>query len=85
MTLRWQFSDQDRGLISNWKSADGYYLLEEVDRFEGTWKATFIGDGFNRFVKSGQLQACLLACDLDACPPPGPPNPPRPKKRREWG
>jgi hypothetical protein len=62
--LTWSFSGEDRAIVSEMTGA-GYYVLEELDRFEGLWQAVFIGDGWKRLVKSGQLRVCLDACDAD--------------------
>jgi hypothetical protein len=62
--LTWSFSDEGRAIVAESKG-DGYFALEELDRFEGLWQAVFIGDGWKRLVKSGQLRVCLDACDAD--------------------
>lgn len=83
MALRWQFSVEEGGVVSG-SGPYAHYRVSQLDKFEGTWQATFIGEEDDRKLKEGAIQACLLACELDACPPPGPADPPRPEKRNEW-
>lgn len=85
MALRWQFSPDDGGLISEWPNPSGHYLVSELDRWEGTWQAVYVGEDGDKPIKVGPLSQCLAACDVDTYggKVPGPPDPPRPAKWNE--
>ena len=68
MALKWRFSTEDMGLAAEGRS--GLYVVMEESREDGGWKAMKFSDQGDGMLKTGTIQACLLACDLDDCPPP---------------